>query len=477
MSSLDKDFIYYAIMTAVAKGLQFLMLPLLTWFFLPAEYGVIDLIATMTGLAIVLMSLSLESAVARLWQDAQNFGQKKRLYTSIIVFVFGFGAIVFFMAWLAFYAMSKVMSGLENLNTILPLAIGTSLLLSISSIPQMVLRVERRIFKFGVLQVANSALGIAFSLAFIVYFGAGLVGLFLGYFLAALVVAGLSIYLTRKYIQPWISRPDLVASLRYSLPLVPAVFLSWANSQVDRLILLALLGLEVVGIYGAAAKVAAIITVVVEVFRLAWLPNALRHIDQPTRNLYFRNSLIGYLAAMTSIGLVLVTYSRELLTLLTTSEYARGFTVIPWLAGAQIVLGSASITSVGMLISKKTSGNSVAAAMSTVVNVVLGCALVNAFGIGGAAIGTFIAAIVFTSLLLWFSVRQVDIPFDKWHASGMVTIFVVSAVGMLQLYEYATDYSVFARTSLMGLALGVIAFSSMKSMQPRNSVGPPLRTI
>jgi O-antigen/teichoic acid export membrane protein len=147
-----------------------------------------------------------------------------------------------------------------------------------------------------------------------------------------------------------ISRPEIEECLKYSLPLVPTVFLSWSNSQVDRLILLSLLRLGVLGVYGAAAKVAMIITVLVQVFRLAWLPIALSHIDQSSRNSYFRSSLIAYLAVMTCIGLVLVTYSREPLTLLTTSEYASGYVVIPWLVGAQIFYGSASITNIGMLI-------------------------------------------------------------------------------------------------------------------------------
>jgi O-antigen/teichoic acid export membrane protein len=201
------------------------------------------------------------------------------------------------------------------------------------------------------------------------------------------------------------------------------------------------------------------------VFQLAWLTIALGHINQPSRNSYFRSSLIAYLAVMTTIGLVLIAYSRELLTLLTTSEYASGYVVMPWLVGAQIFYGAANITNIGVMISKKTGGNSVAAAVGTAVNISLGLILVANYGIWGAAVGSFIAAVSFTSLLLWFSLRRVNIPFDIRHAVGISIIFVGSSVGVLWLNEYSSDNSAIARTALLALALAIILRTSLVSMR------------
>lgn len=461
---MHKDIISYGLLTAISKGLQFLMLPLLTRLFSPADYGFIDIMATLMALVTILMSLSLESAVARMWHETQSQDQRKRLLTSVVAFISVFGGVIFLAVWAASGLLSTAITGMNNVEAILSAAIGTALLLTISSVPQMVLRMERSIFRFGILQVANSALGIVFSLVLILHFGMGILGLFLGYLVSAALVLGFSIHWTRQYLQLRISRPDIVECLKYSLPLVPAVFLNWCNSQVDRLILLTMLGLGVVGVYGAAAKIAMIISVLIEVFRLAWLPIALSHINQSSRNSFFRSSLIGYLSVMTCVGLVLVAYSKELLALLTTSEYARGYVAIPWLIGAQIFIGSGSITNVGMMISKKTAGNSIAAALGTAVNIVLCLVLVIAFGFWGAAIGTFIAAIIFTSLLLWFSLQQVDVPFDIRHALGMGLLYVSTSICLLWLYEYSTNYSVLARTALLVLALVIVLRSSMRSL-------------
>lgn len=421
--------------------------------------------ATLTGLAAILMSLSLESAIARMWHEAKDQEHRKRLLTSVMVFVLTFGSVIFFTVWAASCLLVSAVGSLKNIQAILPVAMSAALLLSISSVPQMVLRMERSIFKFGILQIGNSVLGIAFSLGLILHFGMGLFGLFFGYLMAAALVLALSIHWTRQYLQRQISQQEIKECLKYSLPLVPAVFLSWANSQVDRLILLSLLGLAVLGVYGAAAKVAMIITVLLEVFRLAWLPNALTQINKSSRNSYFRNNLAKYLAVMTCIGLVLVAYSRELLALLTTDEYASGYVVIPWLVGAHIFYGSSVITNVGMLISKKTSGNSIAAFLGTVVNVALCLILVAAFGIMGAAIGSFVAAIIFTLMLLWLSMRQVNIPFNIRQGLELTLIYITTSVGVVWIYKSSTNDSLIWRTFLLAISVGYIIFSTTKSIR------------
>ena len=54
---LNKDIISYGILTAFVKGLQFLMLPLLTRLFSPTDYGLIEFMATLTSLATIMSTL------------------------------------------------------------------------------------------------------------------------------------------------------------------------------------------------------------------------------------------------------------------------------------------------------------------------------------------------------------------------------------------------------------------------------------
>jgi O-antigen/teichoic acid export membrane protein len=462
---VNRDIVFYGALIAISKGLQFLMLPLLTRLFSPADYGLIDLMATFTSVATMLMSLSLESAIARMWHDTPEHANRTRLLTSVIAFVAASASVIFLAIWVVLIVLEFIPIGLANIAPIALVASATAVLMSIASIPQIVLRMERRIVMFGILQIANTGLGIVFALVMILHFRMGLLGLFFGYLTASALALGVSLYATRQYMQFTISRSDIEEGLKYSLPMLPAVLLRWSNNQVDRLILLPLLGLGAVGVYGAAAMIAMSIGVLGQVFQLAWLPVALAQLDQPSRNSYFRKSLTAYLAVMTCISLFIVAYSREILILLTRDDYASGYVVIPWLVGAHIFYGSASITNIGMLITKKTGGNSIAAALGTAVNIALGLVLVPVFGIIGAAVGTFIAAALFTSLLLRFSLRQVAVSFDIRHSVGISTVFVATCIGVLLLYEYSDRYSAIGRTALLGFSLAIVSFWSIRSMR------------
>ena len=463
---MKRDFVSYALLTATAKGLQFLLVPLLTRLFSPADYGFIDLVSTLTAFLTILMSLSMESAVARMWFDAETKGRTAGLLSSAILFVTIYGALLSFALWVASDLIAADLMGKPEAAAIIKTAVATALAMAVSGLPQIVLRMELKILKFGLLQLLQSALGIALSLLLMLQYRLELFGFFLGMFIAALIVLALGMVWVRKHLTREVSMRQLRDCLDYGLPLTPAVFINWANGQADRFILLSLLGLGVVGVYGAAAKVATIITVLVEIFRLAWLPAAMRRLDdESARNVFFSLTLTGYLAVMCSVGLLLVAYSRELLLALTSSDYAASYVSIPWLIGAQILYGSASITNVGMLANKKTGGNSVAAVVGAVVNIGLGLILVAAFGLPGSAISSFLSAFVFTVLLMILSVRHTSIRFNAPVAFGLVLIFVLTSAGVLWLYQVEGSNTMFARSGLLVIAVTTLWAASVRSIR------------
>lgn len=462
---MKRDILMYAALTAVAKGLQFLMLPLLTRLFSPQHYGMIELIATLTSLLTIVMSVSMESALARKWHESASATHRAQLLSSTLAFVATFGTLLLLALWAASAAIATRLAGMPDAAASIVTAVGAALALALSGLPQMALRMERKVFRFGVLQVLQSALGIVFSLLLMIKAGLGLYGLFLGTLLASLLVLALGLFWVREHLTGALSLTRLRECLDYGLPLTPAVFINWANGQADRIVLMSLLGLAVVGVYGAAAKVATIITVLVEVFRLAWLPAAMQHLDDDlTRDRFFGRGLTSYLAVMCTIGLVVVAFSQELLTALTTDDYAPGYVLIPWLIGAQILYGSGSITNAGMLASKKTAGNSIAATAGAAANIGLGVGLVAAFGMWGSAIGSFVAAFVFTALLLMLSARHLVVRFDRSVALGIILTFVIASAGVLWLYRSNGDSSMLARTVVLAAALFTIWAVSARSI-------------
>lgn len=451
---MTRDLASYALLVGAAKAVQFMMLPVLTHLFSAKDFGAVELIVMATGLLSIVMSLSMESAVARMWFEASEQQQTAELLGTALMSVTLFGALLACGFWAVTRSWEIASLGAGAADLLSPIVAATALASALLAVTQVALRMERRVAAFGTLQITQAALGGALPVALIVGWQMGVFGYALGTLGATLVTLALGLYLIRSQLARHASLTRLKACLRYAVPLTPAVLITWANGQFDRVILLTLAGMGVLGIYGAAARLAAVIALAVEVFRLAWMPLAMRQLDaQTTRALFFRRSLTGYAVVMCTLGLLIVAVCRELMTLLTTDEYLSGYVAVPWLVGAQILYGSASITNAGMLATRKTAGNSKAAAVGAVVNVTLGVCLVWAFGLQGSAVGSMTAALIFTVLLMRLSMQELRLPFDRPAALGCLVIFAASSTAMLALQASWPETSLPARLGVLAVAL------------------------
>lgn len=448
-------------MGGLSRSITILLLPILTRLFSPDEYGIIDIIATMTGLLALLMTLSLESAIARFWFESIHNSRQKQLLSTIIASNFVFGACVFAVIWHQSTRIATLLLGNPLFGTYVVLGALGALLMALSRIPQIVLRMERRIVFYNLLTMTQAVSYMTFALLLIFQFDTGLLGVFVAQVLAAGLALIVGLLWISAHLSFSFSFPYLRSSLRYSLPVLPAVAVTWANNQIDRIILLGFLGLGMVGIYGAAARIVTIIGLLVTIFEQAWTPLAIAFIDNESgRNEFYRRILNYYAGAMAAIALVVAAFCRELLAIFVPAEYQSGYVVIPWLIGALILQGSGSITNIGTLISKRTFGNSIAAWTGAAVNAGLGLLLIPHIGIWGAALGSFLAAAIFTGMLWRFSVRLAEVRFDTRNVLCILGCYVVTCSAIIAAYEFIGDpvQSLVIRLLLLTAALSVIVF-------------------
>ena len=83
MKNLSKDTIIYGVGTVLQKIIGFVLLPFYTRALIPAEYGVLDTLATFTFFIATIFSLGLGGATSRYFFIAESEDEKKKLlYTS-----------------------------------------------------------------------------------------------------------------------------------------------------------------------------------------------------------------------------------------------------------------------------------------------------------------------------------------------------------------------------------------------------------
>ena len=94
---LGKDIFIYGFMTGLSQVTGLLLLPIFTRVFSTDDYGIIDIIATITTIVTIIAGLSLPSAIYRYYHDARDERELNSFISTTTVFIAIFGLSMIFM--------------------------------------------------------------------------------------------------------------------------------------------------------------------------------------------------------------------------------------------------------------------------------------------------------------------------------------------------------------------------------------------
>jgi len=459
---IGKDLLTYGFMSALSKMGGLLLLPLLTRALSADEYGAADVIATLVMLLGIGMQLALPNALVRYFGDASSLQGRARLISTLFVFVACVSLLIALGVSFSAELLAEKLLGGREYSEFIRLGCWIALLRALASIPQTVLRMERRIMAYNLPSLLSMVLYVILALYFVIGQGSGVWGVFFAQLLAAAMLLLATLALTHKYSTLRLSVYDLRHALKYGLPLLPSFLSLWINSQLDRLLLLLFTGLGGVAVFGAAARIGQVNSFLLTVFQQGWAPYSMLLIKTSERDEVYRRLFNYYAGLFASLGLALTAVSPELFAFLLPGEYHRGYVLIPWLIGSAILHRSAALTKLGMVVGEKTAGISVASWIGVTLNFVIALFLIRAFGVAGAAIGSFVAELVFTSLLWRFSVQKSDVRFDTRAILVVLLSYIVCSILLLVVAEtVAGPMSIIYRAGLVLVAIGLIGYQTI----------------
>lgn len=417
---LSKDLLTYGMMGVVSRSVGLLLLPVFTRILSVGEYGTIDIIATFTGLVSTSFVLSTPSSLTRYYHDRRASVDSQ--YITLMLFVLSVCIVGFLIVFGFRTRIALLISNDSTICSYVVLGAASGCVGALNRLPDSLLRMQKKIVSYNVINICDTVTYAGGALFAVIVLKSGLMGVFLsqlfGYSLHLLI----GLYLTRPFLRGPFSVAFLRQALKFSIPMFPAVFVTWANQQVSRIILLTTLGVAGVGLFGAAARISALVVLLVTVFQQSWGPFSMEMINHHERNDVYERSLQYYAGIFAILGITLTALSPNVVSLLLPLQYYRAYVMIPWLVGASVVHGAGNIACLGSSISEKTLINSVASWSGLAVNVLLSVILIRHFGIVGAAIGTFSAELVYIALLWRNTAKYSNLRFD---ASGIIKTLVV----------------------------------------------------
>ena len=356
LEKLAKQTAIYGISTIVVRFLSYLLTPIYTYTFTQAEYGIVTDIYALIPFALVLLSMGMESSYFRFAAkaEAESEGQSEEIChrRKRHIFATTWGATIaaaalFFVVVMALRdKVAEVMGAAYVAHPEYITMVAAIIALDVASmIPFSRLREQGHALKFVALKALNVFVNVGLAIAFMV------VGLFESDFgvgwvfvanLAASVITLMAILPTTERTRPAIDKQLLRKIFAYSLPLLIGGVAGTAGEFLDRQMIKYILPEDIsmaqLGVYGAITKIAVVMTLFTQMYRLAAEPFFLANFSREE----FRESTAAAMKyfVMASMAIFLgITLFRDLFALIVGRDFREGVDILPIILAGNILSG------------------------------------------------------------------------------------------------------------------------------------------
>jgi O-antigen/teichoic acid export membrane protein len=348
----------YGLSSIFGRFLNYLLVPLYTYHFSAAEYGVVSEFYAYAGFFAVLLVFGFETGYFR-FRD-KNESARDTAYSTALWFVLGVNLVFLLSIWLVRAPLSEALHYAHHPEYVEWFAIILGLD-AIASIPFARLRAENKAFRFAGIKIVEIGVTVGLSLFFIAYCPPVYAknehvwfapiydpGIGLGYvFIANLAASGVKFVLLMPQLKGLgcgFDKALFKTMLRYSLPMVVIGFAGIVNEMLDRALLKYLLphdpltNMRMLGIYSACYKLSILMSLFIQAFRYAAEPFFFAYAGQSDARRVYAD-VMKYFVIFCMAIFLLVTLYIDFFQYFIGREFRAGLGVTPILLLANLFLG------------------------------------------------------------------------------------------------------------------------------------------
>ncbi|GAW96958.1 MULTISPECIES: lipopolysaccharide biosynthesis protein [Colwellia] len=412
-----KNSLIYTFSSILSAALPFMLLPILTRYLSPEEYGQIAMFNIFTAALLAIIGFSVHGAANRRFFDDDVSNMELARFNGNCFF------ILLISTALALLVLTFVDSFLASYlgipNAWIYLGIASVFCGFVLSIRLGQWQIRGKAISYGFLQVTNAFIGFSFTLLFVVFLHLGPEGRVYGIILTSVILALVSYYTLRndKLVLFEYNRQDIKDALSFGMPLIPHVVGGFLLLSVDRLVINKELGLEMTGIYMVAVSLGAALNIIFTSLNKAfspWLFGQLKENNQEIkRDIVIKTYL--YFVFLMVMSLLAFFIAPPLLKLIVGVEFYQAADILPMIVIGQIFIGMYFMVTNYIFYVKKTKYLSYVTISSGAINVALLLLLIPLYGISGAAIA-FMIANLWQFLCTWaVSAKLYTMPWALWR--------------------------------------------------------------
>lgn len=386
---LVKNTLLYGITHFGTSILSFIMLPIYTYYFSPAEFGLWDLVLTTIALLSPLITLEIVSASYRWLLEENNRQEQEKIITT--------GAISIVRNLMIMNCVSIII--LFLMPNDIPFVWETLILVNVSVISSFIQQCSRGLqFNklFALIGIMQSIIVVIMNLIFMFGFNLRIEALFYSLIIAHVCTSLFASFRMNfwQYLKGMYSKSLMKQFLMYSLPIVPGAMSWWIMTMSDRYMIIYFLGIETNGIYAIANKIPAILILLNNIFFLAWKDNAITQFNSAEKNAHYSDVFKQFFRVMTSAVILLTLLTKPILELIIDQTFFHAWQYIGLLLIGSLFHTFSLFWSAGYHGAKKTNVIFVTSVIGAIVNIVVNLLFIPRIGLYAVGLSTITAFFV-----------------------------------------------------------------------------------
>ncbi|WP_274364202.1 lipopolysaccharide biosynthesis protein [Paenibacillus thermotolerans] len=396
----------YLVTNILNAFIPFLVLPIMTRFLSPSEYGILSMFEVLVALTSPIVGLSIHGAISKQYFERESLDFP--VYVSNCIFILLIST--FFVSIFYFIFADPISNFIDVPIDALWLAVVFCLGQFLTLVTLTLWQVEGHPIKYGLFRIGIMVLNLSLSIYFVVFLNNGWHGRVQGQVIAISVFSLFSLWLLFKnrMITLKLNMDYLKHALRFGIPLVPEALGIFIITMTDRIFITNLIGIEEAGIYAVGVQISMVMMIFYTSINKAWVPWFFRNLKRNDANMNLKIVKITYFyfGFLLSLAAVLSVIAPWILKLIVGPEFQGAAKYVVWLAIGFAFSGMYTMFNNYFHYAEKTNILAKLIFMAALTNVGLSYWLVHLNGAVGAAQATAVSFFL-TFLMAWFNASKV----------------------------------------------------------------------
>jgi O-antigen/teichoic acid export membrane protein len=432
---LKHSFIYSLGNIAMRSG-AFILLPLYTHHLTVAEYGILELLGSISSVLSSFLSIGLAHATLRFYFEYDDLKDRNAVISSSLFFCF-FVSLppLFFLSFFNPTLSALLFDSLEYIP-----ALNLAYLILVLELARQIglsfMRAREYSLMFVAVSVGQLVVQVICNVYTVVFLKLGVNGILFGNMVSVLFG---TVFCTILILVSCGLRFDLTKisqMVKYSYPFLFTSIINVCLSNADRFLLKTLLSVEAVGIYGLALKFGLLLKqLIIEPFQRSFGAFRFSIMKQANSRQIQARSLNYLLFIVIWAGLGIIFFGGYLIKFLTTSAFHGVLPLIPFVVLSYVMNSTGYVFQTGILFEKRTIKLFHISLLTGLVGLLISFFSITLFGLVGASLALILQSAIYVVLTYTFSQRLYEVR----YANNQIILIACFALTLLLLSHFTSD--------------------------------------